>query len=81
MALANLVSLTLFADCMVSHAADSVIRVVVVPAVSAGDGVGTDGEAFLLVLMVDVGLGVLRTLLAVFGFLVLSSTLAASDLA
>ena len=66
---------------MVAHAADSVVGVVVVHAVRAGDGVGADGEAFLPVLVVDVGLGALRALLAVVSFLVVTSTLAAPDLA
>ena len=81
LALANLASLTLFADHIVAHAVNPVISVVVVSAVGAGDGVGAGSLAVLPGLMVDVVLGALYVLLAVVLFGMVASTLTASDLA
>ena len=81
MALANLASLTLFANRVVAHAANPVVGMVVVPAVGAGDGVGAGGLAVLPGLMVDVVLGALHALLAVVFLCVVASALAAADLA
>ena len=81
LALANLASLTLFANRVVAHAANPVVGMVVVPAVGAGDGVGAGGLAVLPGLMVDVVLGTLHAFFAVVFFSVVSSTLAAADLA
>ena len=81
MALANLASLTLFTNRVVSHAANPVVGVVVVSAVGTGDGVGAGGLAVLPGLVVDVVFGALHALLAVVLFRVVASALAASDLA
>ena len=81
MALANLASLTLFADGVVAHAADLIVGVVVVAAVGAGDGMRAGSETVLPGLVVDVGLGALDAFLAVVYFLMVASALATSDLA
>ena len=81
LALANLASLTFFANRVVAHAANPVIGMVIVPAVGAGDGMGAGGLAVLPGLMVDVFLGALHALFAVVLLGVVASALAASDLA
>ena len=81
MALANLASLTLFADHIVAHAVNPVISVVVVSAVGARDGMGAGGLAVLPGLVVDVVLGTLYAFLAVVFLRVVASALSASDLA
>ena len=79
MASANLASLTLFADRVVSHATSFVVGVVVPATVGAADGVGADRLAVLPGLLVDVVLGAFATLLVVVFLVVLASALAASD--
>ena len=81
LALVNLASLTLFADCIVAHAVNPVISVVVVSAVGTEDGVGAGSLAVLPGLMVDVVLGALYVLLAVVLFGMVAPALTASDLA
>ena len=66
---------------MVAHAADLVVRVVIVAAVGAGDGVRAGSETVLPSFVVDVRLGALGAFLAMVCFLMVASALAASDLA
>ena len=79
LAAANLLALSFLTGGIVPHSACTVVGVVGVVAVGAGNGVVTDGEFLLPVLLVDVRFFALLAGFVVFGFIVGASTSSASD--
>ena len=79
LAATDLSALSFFACGVVPHPACAVVGIVGVVAVGAGDGVVTDGESFLPILLVDVRSLTLFAGFVVFSFIVGTSALAASD--
>ena len=79
LATANFSALSFLAGSIVSHSACAIVGVVGVIAVRAGDGVVTDGESLLSVLLVDVRFFTFLAGFVVFVFFVGASASVASD--